>query len=144
MARVEETPHGICFPVARQKVRFGQNKAHFLVIEATSKSARAGVVKDAEGNIIQEAPLPVWANLRQRALDAAIAEITKKTDLNIALESLDRSKHRRVTSVTFASRPKRYQTVINLVKSNSSISARLPDFVEPMKTKPNNLRKVSN
>jgi hypothetical protein len=30
-------------------------------------------VKDAEGKIIQEAPLPVWANFRQRALDTAIA-----------------------------------------------------------------------
>jgi Initiator Rep protein, WH2 len=55
--------------------------------------------EDAEGNIIQEAPLPVWANFRQRALDTAIAEITKKTDLKITIESLERSEHRRVTSV---------------------------------------------
>ena len=52
-------------------------------------------------------PVPVrngWAstNFRQRALDTAIVEITKKTDLNVAIESLERSKHRRVTSVTFA------------------------------------------
>ena len=59
-------------------------------------------VKDADGKIIQEAPLPVWANFRQRALDTAIAEINKKTDLNIALESLERSKYRRVTALTFA------------------------------------------
>jgi hypothetical protein len=59
-------------------------------------------VKDAVGNVIQEAPLPVWANFRQRAVDTAIAEINRKTDLNIELESLVRSKHRRVTSVTFA------------------------------------------
>jgi Initiator Replication protein len=59
-------------------------------------------VQDAEGKIIQEAPLPVWANFRQRALDTAIAEITKKTDLKIAIESLARSKHWRVTSVTFS------------------------------------------
>jgi plasmid replication initiation protein len=59
-------------------------------------------VKDADGKIIQEAPLPEWANFRQRALDIAVGEITKKTDLNIELESLERSKHRRVTSVTFA------------------------------------------
>jgi plasmid replication initiation protein len=59
-------------------------------------------VKDAEGKIIQEAPLPVWANFRQRALDTAIAEITKKTDISIAIESLARSKHRRVTAVTFS------------------------------------------
>ena len=59
-------------------------------------------VKDVDGNIIQEAPLPIWANFRQRALDVAILEINKKTDLKIAIESLERSKHRRVTSVTFS------------------------------------------
>jgi plasmid replication initiation protein len=59
-------------------------------------------VRDTNGNIIQEAPLGNWANFRQRALDTAIAEINKKTDLNIALESLERSLHRRVTALTFA------------------------------------------
>jgi plasmid replication initiation protein len=59
-------------------------------------------VKDADGKIIQEAPLAIWANFRQRALDTAIAEINQKTDLNVAIQSLERSKHRRVTSVTFA------------------------------------------
>ena len=59
-------------------------------------------VKDPEGNVIQEALLPVWANFRQRALDTAMAEISKKTDLKITIKSLERSKHRRVDSVTFA------------------------------------------
>jgi plasmid replication initiation protein len=59
-------------------------------------------VKDAEGNVIQEAPLPVWANLQQRAIDVAIAEINNETDLKIAIDSLERAKHPRVTSVTFA------------------------------------------
>jgi plasmid replication initiation protein len=59
-------------------------------------------VKDAEGSIIQEPPLPVWANFRQRSLDVAILEITKKTDLKFVIESLDRSKHRRVTALTFS------------------------------------------
>jgi hypothetical protein len=36
-------------------------------------------VKDAAGNVIREAPLPIWANLRQRALHTAIAEINKQT-----------------------------------------------------------------
>ena len=57
--------------------------------------------KDTDGNVIQEAPLPDW-NFRQRALDIAVVEITKKTDLKISIKSLERSKHRRVTSVTFA------------------------------------------
>jgi hypothetical protein len=58
-------------------------------------------VKDVDGKIIHEAPLPVWANFRQRALDTAIVEITKKTDLKIAIASLERSKHRRVMAVIF-------------------------------------------
>jgi len=29
---------------------------------------RLEAVKDAEGKVIQEAPLPVWANFQQRAL----------------------------------------------------------------------------
>jgi plasmid replication initiation protein len=61
-------------------------------------------VKDRAGNIIREAPLPVWANLRQRALDVAIREINKKTDLNIVLDSLERSGRRRVTTLTFSIR----------------------------------------
>jgi hypothetical protein len=39
--------------------------------------------------------------LRQRALDTAIAEINKKTDLRISLEELGRSRHRRITTLTF-------------------------------------------
>ena len=58
-------------------------------------------VKDAEGNVIKEAPLPVWANFQQRALDVALAEVNAKTDLKIKLASLQRSKHRRVVSLNF-------------------------------------------
>jgi hypothetical protein len=40
--------------------------------------------------------------LPAEGVDEAVLEINKKTDLKIAIESLERSKHRRVTSVTFA------------------------------------------
>ena len=59
-------------------------------------------VKDADGKSIREAPLSLWANFRQRALDLAIGEINKKTDLNIELESIERAKHRRVTGRVFS------------------------------------------
>ena len=49
---------------------------------------------DAAGNVIREAPLPVWANFCQRALDTAIAEINKKTDLRVQLEGVERLAHR--------------------------------------------------
>ena len=58
-------------------------------------------VKDAAGNVIREAPLPIWANFRQRALDVAIREINAKTDLKIKLVSIERSKHRRVVGLDF-------------------------------------------
>jgi hypothetical protein len=66
-----------------------------LSLEQLRKVLGLESVKDTDGNIIQEAPLSVWANLRQRALDTAIAEITKKTDIRFEIESLERSKHRR-------------------------------------------------
>ena len=59
-------------------------------------------VKDAEGNIIKEAPLPIWANFQQRALDVALRDVNRKTDLKIKLVSIERSKHRRVVALDFA------------------------------------------
>jgi Initiator Replication protein len=59
-------------------------------------------VKDADGNVIHEAPMPVWANFRQRALEVAILEISAKTDLKIKLMSIERSKYRRVVALDFA------------------------------------------
>jgi hypothetical protein len=59
-------------------------------------------LKDADGNVIREARLAAWANFRQRALNIAIAEINAKTDLNIALKSLEQAEHSRVTALIFA------------------------------------------
>jgi plasmid replication initiation protein len=61
-------------------------------------------VKDADGNVVREAALQPWANFRQKALNVAMAEINKKTDLNIRLESLEQAEHGRVTALTFAIR----------------------------------------
>jgi len=59
-------------------------------------------VKDADGNVIREARLAAWANFRQRALNLAIAEINAKTHLKIALKSLEKAEHSRVTALIFA------------------------------------------
>jgi plasmid replication initiation protein len=72
-----------------------------ISLEQLRKVLGLDSVKDADGNVIQEGALSLWANFRQRALDVATAEISKKTDINIEIESLERSKHRRVTSLTF-------------------------------------------
>jgi plasmid replication initiation protein len=84
---------------AKKYVSAGRKR---ISLEDLRKALGLESVKDAEGNIIQEAPLPVWANLQQRAIDVAMTEINKKTDLKISVESLERAKHRRVTSVTFS------------------------------------------
>ena len=59
-------------------------------------------VKDAEGNVIREGRLAAWANFRNRALYTAIRAINKKTDLNIAIESLEQGQYGRVTALIFA------------------------------------------
>lgn len=61
-----------------------------ITLEDVRKLLGLGSVKDADGNIIRESPLPVWGNFRQRALDTAIAEINKKADLHVEIESLEK------------------------------------------------------
>jgi plasmid replication initiation protein len=81
--------------------KYASERKKHISLEELRKVLGLESVKDAEGNVIQEPPLPVWANFRQRALDVAILEINKKTDLKIVIVSLERSKHQRVTSLTF-------------------------------------------
>jgi len=83
---------------AKKYVTVGSKR---ISLERLRKVLGLESLRDAAGNLIQEAPLPVWANLRQRALDTAIAEINRKTDLKISLEELGRSSHRRITTLTF-------------------------------------------
>jgi Initiator Replication protein len=107
LARVKEASPRVRFPETGQ---YSAPEPVCFAAVCSGEKARHGwkevlgleSVKDAEGNVIQEAPLPIWANFRQRALDIAMLEINKKTDLYIEVESLERSKHRRVTSVTFS------------------------------------------
>ena len=84
---------------AKNQVKAG---ATSISLEDLRKVLGLESIKDADGNVIQEPPLPIWANFRQRALDTAILEINKKTDLGIKLSSIERSKHRRVVALTFA------------------------------------------
>src|ERR1700693_311649 len=73
-----------------------------ISLEDLRKVLGLASVRDTEGNIIQEAPLSLWANFRQRALDPAILAINNKTVVKIEVESIERQKHRRVTAVIFA------------------------------------------
>jgi hypothetical protein len=62
---------------------FGQELTSGTLGNDAPPSDITRVLRLHAGNIIQEAPLQLWASFRQRALDTAIAEITKKTDLKI-------------------------------------------------------------
>jgi len=81
--------------------KYVQDGAKTISLEELRRVFGLESVKDAEGNIIKKAPLPVWANFQQRALDVAILEVNTKTDLKIKLASIERSKHRRVVALNF-------------------------------------------
>jgi plasmid replication initiation protein len=81
--------------------KYVEDGARTISLEELRRVLGLESIKDAEGNVIKEAPLPVWANFRQRALDLAILEVNTKTDLKIKLASLERSKHRRVVALNF-------------------------------------------
>jgi plasmid replication initiation protein len=87
------------YPWAKKFASVGTKR---ISLEDLRKLLGLESVKDAEGNVVQEAPLSLWANFRQRALDVAILEINKKTDIKISLESIERAKHRRVAKVIFS------------------------------------------
>jgi plasmid replication initiation protein len=91
---------------AKKQVKVGTKR---ISLEELRKVLGLESVKDAD--IIQAAPLPVWANLRQRALDVAVAEINRKTDISIEIKSMERTAHRRVTTVTFAIKEQAIPTV---------------------------------
>jgi plasmid replication initiation protein len=82
--------------------KYAEDGAKTISLEELRRVFGLESVKDAEGNVIKEAPLPVWANFQQRALDVAMREVNTKTDLKIKLPSIQRSKHRRVVALDFA------------------------------------------
>jgi plasmid replication initiation protein len=58
-------------------------------------------IKDNSGRIVQEAPLELWANVKQRALDQALKEINKESDIKLELEFTGRGPYRKVQSLGF-------------------------------------------
>ena len=74
-----------------------------ISLEQLAKSARAGVGKGCRRKYHPRSSAVGLGELSpEGAWILRLPEINRKTDLNIAIESLERSKHRRVTSVTFA------------------------------------------
>jgi hypothetical protein len=58
-------------------------------------------IRDSSGKLVQEAPLEAWANLKQRALDHALKEINKHSDILLEVEFMGRGSYRKVQSLGF-------------------------------------------
>jgi plasmid replication initiation protein len=58
-------------------------------------------ITDNSGKVVQQAPLELWANLKQRALDVALKEINKESDIKLELEFVGRGAFRKVLSLGF-------------------------------------------
>ena len=58
-------------------------------------------IKDNSGRVVQHAPLELWANLKQRALNVALKEINKESDIEVKLEFIGRGAYRKVESLGF-------------------------------------------
>ena len=77
-------------------------------------------IKDNSGKVIQDGPLELWANLKQRALDVALKEINKQSDIQLELEFVGRGAFRKVLSLGFSNRgEKKCQRQGNGLKSLS-------------------------
>ena len=58
-------------------------------------------VKDNSGKVVQDGPLELWANVKQRALDHALREINKQSDIHLEIEFVGRGAFRKVLSLGF-------------------------------------------
>jgi Initiator Replication protein len=92
-----------------------------LSLEQLRKVLGLESVKGPDGKIIHEAPLPVWANLRQRALDTAICGDHQENGRKHRDRVAGAIKNRRVTTAIFAIKEE------TVTETNSGRSARLPD-----------------
>jgi hypothetical protein len=51
--------------------------------------------------VVQEATLELWANVKQRALDQALGQINKHSDIQLELEFTGRGAYRKILSLGF-------------------------------------------
>jgi plasmid replication initiation protein len=73
--------------------KYADDGAKTISLEELRRLLGLESIKDSQGNVIKEAPLPIWANFQQRALGVAIREVNRKTDLKIKIASIERSKY---------------------------------------------------
>ena len=83
---------------AKQNVKVG-----FRRVSLTSLRKILGLedIRDESGNLVQEAPLENWANVKQRALDHALNEINEHSDIELKVVFTGRGNYRKVNSLGF-------------------------------------------
>ena len=79
-------------------------------------------IKDSSGRVVQETPLKIWANVKQRALDVALWEINKQSDIQLELEFIGRGAFRKVLSLGFRITPRKNARGERTVASPERIS----------------------
>jgi hypothetical protein len=77
-----------------------------LTLEELRRVLGVNEVCNEKGVVIRPACLELWPNLKQRALDRAVREISLKSNLSIEVVSTGRAEYRKVTAVAFRIREK--------------------------------------
>jgi plasmid replication initiation protein len=90
---------------AKQYVAVGYKRVSLATLR---KILGLEAIKDNSGRVVQEAPLELWANVKQRALNQALGEINKHSDINLELEFIGRGAYRKVKSLGFRIRARKY------------------------------------
>jgi hypothetical protein len=92
-------------------------------------------VKDYSGRVVQDAPLELWANVKQRALDHALREINKQSDIQLELEFVGRGSFRKVLSLAFritaGKKSRRQGNGLSLLPSEQCPNSWIRDQIAP-------------
>lgn len=83
---------------AKQYVRVGYKRVSLATFR---KILGLEELRDKSGKLVQKAPLRFWASVKQRALDQALEEINKRSDIHLELEFTGRGTYRKVQSLGF-------------------------------------------
>jgi Initiator Replication protein len=83
---------------AKQNVKIGRRR---VTITGLRKILGLEDIRDESGNLVQEAPLENWANVKQRALDQALHEINARSDIELKIVFTGRGNYRKVNSLGF-------------------------------------------
>ena len=89
---------------AKQNLKIGRRR---VTVTGLRKILGLEDIRDESGNLVQEAPLGNWANVKQRALDQALNEINAHSDIELKVVFTGRGNYRKVNSLGFRIKAKK-------------------------------------